>query len=239
MRPKNILIASSLISLFIIGGVIGFIRAANNTNANEISPEMQAQIATREAAYNDLIAQANNQIQTLNEQVNALQDGKEIVNGQQTISVEEAVAAAQQSTASEDYLQGVPELASFDGQAVYSVNFINGTVYVDAFSGEVLYSSIPVKIDSQQAVQIAADYLQVSDTSKANVQTVVVDGAEFFKVTLSNYVFFIDENGNITKVQVIQYTSTSSNSSGSSTSHESSEREHEDEDEHEDEHDDD
>jgi uncharacterized membrane protein len=237
MRQKTILIASILISLFIIGGVIGFIRAANNTNANELSPEVQAQIATREAAYNDLIAQANDQIQTLNEQVNALQDGKEIVNGQQTISVDEAVAAAQQSADIEDYLQGVPELASFEGQTVYSVNFTSGTVYVDAFNGEVLYSSIPVKIDGQKAVQIAADYLQVSDTSKANVQTVVVDGAEFYKVTLSNYVFYIDAYGNITKVQVIQYTSTSSSSSGSSSSHESSEREHENE--HEDEHDDD
>ena len=229
MRQKNILIVSILISLFIIGGVIGFIRAANNPNANEISPELQAQIAMREAAYNDLIAQANDQIQTLNEQVNALQDGKEIVNGQQTISVDEAVAAAQQSAANDDYLQGVPELASFEGKTVYSVNFTSGTVYVDAFSGEILYSSIPVKIDSQQAVQIAADYLQVSDTSRANVQSVAIDGAEFYKVTLGNYVVYIDAYGNITKVQVIQYTSTSSSSSGSSSSHESGEREHEDE----------
>ena len=229
MRQKNILIVSILISLFIIGGVIGFIRAANNPNANEISPELQAQIAMREAAYNDLIAQANDQIQTLNEQVSALQDGKEIVNGQQTISVDEAVAAAQQSAANDDYLQGVPELASFEGKTVYSVNFTSGTVYVDAFSGEILYSSIPVKIDSQQAVQIAADYLQVSDTSRANVQSVAIDGAEFYKVTLGNYVVYIDAYGNITKVQVIQYTSTSSSSSGSSSSHESGEREHEDE----------
>ena len=236
MRQKTILIASILISLFIIGGVIGFIRAANNTNTNEVSPEMQAQIATREAAYNDLIAQANDQIQTLNEQVNALQNGKEIVNGQQTISVDEAVAAAQQSAASDDYLQGVPELASFEGQTVYSVNFTSGTVYVDAFSGEVLYSSIPVKIDNQQAVQIAADYLQIGDTSRANVQTVVIDGAEFYKVSLGSYVVYIDAYGNITKVQEIQYTSTSSSSSSSSSSHESSEHEyeHEDEDEHDD-----
>jgi hypothetical protein len=229
MRQKTILIASILISLFIIGGVIGFIRAANNTNTNALSPEMQAQIATREAAYNDLIAQANDQIQTLNEQVSALQDGKEFVNGQQTISVDEAVAAAQQSAATDDYLQGVPQLASFEGKTVYSVNFTSGTVYVDAFSGEVLYSSIPVKIDSQQAVQIAADYLQVNDTSRANVQSVVIDGAEFYKVTLGNYVVYIDAYGNITKVQVVQYTSTSSSSSGSSSSHESGEREHEDE----------
>ena len=235
MRKTTILIASTLISLFIIGGVIGFIRAANNTNANEISPEVQAQIATREAAYNELISQANNQIQTLNEQVNALQDGKEIVNGQQTISVDEAVAAAQQIAAGDDYLQGIPELASFEGQTVYSVNFTSGSVYVDAFNGEVLYSNIPVKIDGQQAVQIAADYLQVSDTSRANVQTVVVDGAEFYKVTLGNYVVYLDAYGNITKVQVIQYTSTSSSSSSSSSSHESGEHE----DEHEDEHDDD
>ncbi len=234
MSQKTILIASVLISLFIIGGAIGLIQARNNANADTLSPEMQAQLATREAAYNDLITQANNQIQSLNEQVSAMQAGKDYVDGKPTISAEEAIQAARDSAAGDDYLQGIPELASFEGQTVYNVAFTSGQVYVDAFSGAVLYSSIPVKIDSQQAIQVAADYLQINDTSRATVQTVVLEGSEFYKVTLSSYVVYIDAYGSITKVQEIQYTTTSSSSS---SSHESYEHEHEDE--HEDEHDDD
>ncbi|MDK2980191.1 MAG: hypothetical protein PWQ55_538 [Chloroflexota bacterium] len=229
MSQKTILIASVLISLFIIGGVIGFAQAKNNANADSLSPEMQVQLATREAAYNDLIAQANDQIQSLNEQVSAMQAGKDYVDGQPTISAEEAIQAARDSAAGDDYLQGIPELASFEGQTVYNVAFTSGQVYVDAFSGAVLYSSIPVKIDSQQAIQVAADYLQINDTSRATVQTVVLEGSEFYKVNLGSYVVYIDAYGSITKVQEIQYTATSSSSSSSSSSHESYEHEHEDE----------
>jgi hypothetical protein len=230
MRKTIILGASLILSLFVIGGVISITRAANARN--DANTELQAQIATREAAYNELIGQANQQIQTLNDQVTALQEGKNVVDGRQTIRVEDAVAAAQKEAGSDDYLMGVPELANYEGRTVYSVNFIDGTVYVDAFNGEVVYSSIPVKINEQQAIQIAANYLQVSDTSRATVQTVAVDGADFYKVTIGNYVVYIDAYGNITRVQVIQYAPQTSNaSSSSSSSHESGEHEeHEDDD---------
>ena len=241
MDKKYLFGGAMILTLFVLGGVIGITRAATNKQDNQESAatELQNQIATREAAYNALIAEANQQIETLNSQVTAMQEGSSMVDGQKTITAQEAINYARTQLNEEDYLLKIPELASYQDRTVFDVSFASGTVYVDAFSGEILYSSIPVKIDEQQAVTIAGNYLGVTDLSGASVQLVELEGSQFFKVTVSSYVLYIDSFGNITKVQTIQYVSQSSSSGSSSSSYE---REHDDDDheyEHEEEDDDD
>ena len=238
MEKKYLFGSAVILTLFILGGVIGITRAATNNQADleSANSEMQDQIAARESAYKALIAEANQQIETLNSQVSALQDGSSMIDGQKTITAQEAVYFARNTLNEEDYLLKIPELANYQGHTVFEVSFTSGTVYVDAFSGEILYNSIPVKIDEQQAITIARDYLEVTDLSNASVQLVELEGSEFYKVSISSYVLYIDSIGNITKVQTIQYASQSSSSSSSSSSQE---RDDDHEDDHEEEDDDD
>ena len=239
MNKKYFVVVLAFIVLAVLGGVVGIAKAAsgNKNTLDSLDPDLQAQITAREAAYSDLITQANEQIEELNDQVTTLQNGSSMVSGQKTITVQQAVDYAMQSLNETDYLLDVPELASYQDRPVFNVSFTNGQVYVDAFSGEIVFSSIPEKIDEQQALKIAADYLGITDISAGVVQKVVLEGNDFFTVTFGSYIIYIDSTGNITKVQVIQYTSPTT-SSGSASS--SNEREDDDHDyEHEDDDDDD
>lgn len=229
MNKKQLFGSSFILALFILGGIIGLTRAASSNRNNEenISPAIQEQIDAREAAYNNLIAEANQQIKDLNSQVNALQEGSEIVSGKETISAQEAVELAKEILDEDDYLLDIPQLASYQDQTIFAVNFTSGSVYVDAFSGEIVFSNIPEKIGEQEAIVIAAEYLGISNQVNAQVQKVELEGSDFFSVSIGNYIVYIDEYGNITKVQSIEYVSQSSKSS-------SYENEHEDD--HEDEH---
>ena len=232
MNQKVILGLSIGLTTLILTGVVVFTRinSVENSVKDPISPELQLQLTTREEAYNQIISQANQQIQDLNNQVSALQDGSSIISGKKTITMEEAIQSARQMLSEEDYLLGIPRIVELQSSTAFEVNFTSGTVYVDAFNGDIIESSIPVKIDSQQAIAIAGDYLGITDLSKATVQEVDIEGSAFYKVTIDKYVFYIDSYGNISKIQEIQYTTTSSGGSSSTSSHE-----HEREDEHEDE----
>jgi TolA-binding protein len=233
MTKKQIFGSSIILTLFILGGIIGVTRAASNDQTgDEISPELYEQIEAREAAYNDLINEANQQIEDLNSQVAALQDGSSIISGEETITAQEAVNFARESLNEDDYLLDIPQLATYQDQTIFTVNFTSGTVYVNAFNGEIVFSNVPQKIDEQQAIAIAAEYLGISDQTSANVQSVELEGSSFFKVNISSYVVYIDAYGNITKVQSIQYASPSTSSSSSSSNHD--DHHDDDDDEHED-----
>jgi len=160
----------------------------------------------------------------------ARQEGKDLISGQKTISAKEAIELARLKVNTEDYLLNIPELAKYQNKTVFEVSFTSGMVYVDAFSGEVVYSDVPVKISPEQAIQIAGQYLNINDLSRATVQSILLEGSEFYKVTINNYVLYIDAYGNINKVQIVQYAPQQSSSSGSS-SYERNDDEHETEDE--------
>ena len=229
MNKKHLVVILAFMILAVLGGVVGIAKAAsgNKNTLDSIDPDLQAQLAAREAAYSDLITQANEQIEELNDQVTTLQSGSNLVSGQKTITIQQAVDYAMQSLNETDYLLDIPELASYQDHPVFNVSFTSGQVYVDAFSGEILYSSIPEKIDEQQALKIAADYLGIVDISAGVVQKVVLEGNDFYTVTFGGYVIYIDSTGNITKVQVIQYTSSTSGSGSASSSNERENDDHE------------
>lgn len=231
MRQKYILGGSIVLTLVLLGTALAVINFSGQKENAASSADVSLQTATREAAYQDVIAQANRKIEALNEKVVALQDGKDLVSGQETISAKEAIEFARQKVNAEDYLLNIPELAKYQKRTVFEVSFTSGTVYVDAFNGEVVYSNVPVKINSDQAIQIAGQYLNASDLSKASVQSILLEGSEFYKVTINNYILYIDAFGNINKVQVVQYAPQQSSASTSSSSHrEEGEAEHESED---------
>lgn len=227
MEQRKLWVLSILLTLVIIGGGVAIYQVTVN-HRNEQNAEFQSQIENRETEYNGLIEQANQKIQALNEQVTVLQDGRKMVSGKQTISLQEAVELAKQNANDGDYLLGIPELADYQGMTVYGVSFTSGTVYVDAFTGEIVFSSVPHRISADQAIQLAGQYLKTNDLSKANVQSIVLEGKEFFKVTIGNYVIYVDAFGNISKVQLIQYAPQAASSSTSPRRSDGGEHENED-----------
>lgn len=233
MGNKYIVAGSVILTLILLGGMAAIINYSSQTRNNAANSALLSQASTREAAYQDLIAKANQEIQSLNEKVVALQEGKDLISGQKTISAKEAVELARQEVAAEDYLLNIPELAQYQDRTVFEVRFTSGTVYVDAFNGEIAYSDIPVKISPEQAIQIAGQYLNIDDLSRASVQTIQLDGGEFYKVSINNYILYIDAYGSINKVQIVQYapqqsSSGSSNSERDDDDHEEDEHEAED-----------
>jgi hypothetical protein len=132
------------------------------------------------------------------------------------LTADGVLSIAYQVAGNDQVLSGVPQLVNFQGTTAYEIPFINGMMYIDANSGAVLSNNVKIQINEQQAIQIAADYLGVNNTSNFVVKRIVIDGTEAFKVYVNNYVLVVDKFGTITTFQVIQYTS--SNTSGSSSS---------------------
>ena len=128
MNKKYFVVVLAFIVLAVLGGVVGIAKAAsgNKNTLDSLDPDLQAQITAREAAYSDLITQANEQIEELNDQVTTLQNGSSMVSGQKTITVQQAVDYAMQSLNETDYLLDVPELASYQDRPVFNVSFTTG-----------------------------------------------------------------------------------------------------------------
>ncbi len=215
MTTKKAIIISAVsvaLILLISFGVTSAIAITRN-NA-QIDAEVANKIAEREVAYRQLIEEANQRIQTLNAQV----QGVSPVNQSQTmLSADGALSIAYQTAGNDQILSGVPQLVNFQGTTAYEIPFINGMMYIDAVSGSILSNSVKAQITEQQAVEIAADYLGINNTSSAVVTSLAVEGTEVYKVTIANYVLFVDKFGTITKVQVVQYNSPSSGGSKSSS----------------------
>jgi uncharacterized membrane protein YkoI len=186
---------------------------AINRNSSQIDAEVASRIAEREVAYRQLIEEANQRIQALNAQVQGVSPASQT---QAMLTADGVLSIAYQVAGNDQVLSGVPQLVNFQGTIAYEIPFINGMMYIDANSGAVLSNNVKIQINEQQAIQIAADYLGVNNTSNFVVKRIVIDGTEAFKVYVNNYVLVVDKFGTITTFQVIQYTS--SNTSGSSSS---------------------
>lgn len=214
MTTKKAIVISAVsvaLILLISFGVTSVI--AVNRNGSQIDAAVANRIAEREVAYRQLIEEANQRIQALNAQV---QGASPVNQSQSMLSADGALTIAYQAAGNDQVLAGVPQLVNFQGTTAYEIPFINGMIYIDANSGAVLFSGVRKQVTEQQAVEIAASYLGVANTSSAVVVRLAVDGTEVFKVTIANYILFVDQYGTITKVQVVQYTSSNSGSSGSS-----------------------
>jgi hypothetical protein len=142
------------------------------------------------------------------------------------------LSIAYQTAGNDQVLSGVPQLVSFQGTSAYEIPFVNGMMYIDAISGAVLSNNVRPQINEQQAIQISADYLGVTNTSNFVVNRLSIDGTDVFKVYVNNYVLVVDKYGTITTFQVIKTAPSGSGSSGSSKDddHEENDDDHEEKD---------
>jgi len=247
MKPSRVLLASIFITaviLAMIGGISSLAMANAKTAASEDTTVEVFQ--QREAEYQQLIEQANQQLAEANQKLQAVQ--VQNTPAQQNsptatslpVSAEQAEQAARQFA---DPLQAFLKnagLVSFEGRAAYELVFQNGSIFIDAQTGDMLFNgTIPQEIDANKAVQIASDYLKNKDVLQAD--QISFRGAPLFRVIFKNgMMVYMDLTGQITymlksspKVIVQEV---SSGGGGGAGYFESDHEEHEDE--HENEHDD-
>ena len=210
---KAILISAVSVALILLisFGITSVL--AINRNSAQIDAEVASRIAEREAKYRQLIEEANLRIQALNAQVQGVTPASQT---QSMLTADGVLSIAYQAAGSDQVLSGVPQLVSFQGTPAFEIPFINGMMYIDAISGAILSNNVRAQINEQQAIQISADYLGVTNTSNFVVNRLSIDGTDVFKVYVNNYVLVVDKYGTITTFQVIKSAPSSSGSSGSS-----------------------
>ncbi len=227
MKQNTALLLSLGVTVFILLIVAGVLnpqivlgKSTNQAAAVDqaaIDQQVQQALAEREAAYNQLLTeanqrleQANQQIQTMSQQVQQMQASPAAPSqsaqpvSSQYISVDAAQQAAQ-AVAGSASLTKAPELVSFEGKVAYEVAFDKGNVYVDATSGQVLMNETatqqPQEITKDQAVQIAEQYL--GKTSIYLADTVTLSGHQVYRVIFNSGDFvYLDKTGQITYVQL-------------------------------------
>lgn len=120
----------------------------------DLNAQVEALIQQREAAYRDLIKQANDQLQAAYQQQaataraaaaprtttvanpTAAQPAAPAV----AVSVEGAASVAANVAFNNQPMVKTPELVLFSGHVAYEVVFKHGSIYVDANSGQVLFN---------------------------------------------------------------------------------------------------
>jgi hypothetical protein len=127
--------------LITIGGVIAAYAQSRTAVTPEVrvedvlnDPTVQAALREREAAYQQLIDEANQRLAEVSAPV------EETIVNEYPVSVGLAVALGQGELGGGTLLRQ-PELVSFNGRAAYELIFDRGQVYVDATSGAILYNS--------------------------------------------------------------------------------------------------
>ena len=130
----------------------------------DVMAQAQALIQQRDAEYRQLIDQANQRLQAVYQQQQAIAQAAQAAQAAQVAQAASAAPTAPSSapaaqpaaptftvspdTAASIALQAAngatliraPELVRFEGQVAYEVGFTRGAVYVDANSGQVLYN---------------------------------------------------------------------------------------------------
>lgn len=193
--------------------------------------QLLQQMAERETAYQNLIAEANNRIDSLNQEVLTLSQVTPQVEKSYGLSPEAAAQIALLAVNNKDSLVQLPEMVDYEGSVAYEVKMTKGLLYIDADTGAILFNNVPQRIDEKKAAEIAGEYLGGMDPRYAIVKTVQLNGSDIFQVNLNNYIVYLDPYGQVIKAQVIRYTDNSStNNTSSSSSSSSSNVEHHDDD---------
>ena len=224
MTTKKAVVISAVVIVMILIITFGISNVvANQNNASQVDVDLVSKIAEREASYRLLLEEANQRIATLNSQIQGSPEVSEAVanteettntENQHLLTAEAALEIANQSLGDNEVLSGVPQLVSFQGTTAFEIPFTDGVMYIDAASGAILSSSVQNQITEEQAIAAVAEYLNIKNTSNAVVKKYNIDGTDFYKVFINNYVLFVDKYGTITKFQIVQ---SSSNSSGGSS----------------------
>lgn len=248
MKSKIVLFSSIVVSVFLILTVVGVVfamrgnatPAASNTQVDntsgsapspdEVAANLSRQYATREASYQMLIAEANQRIETLNNEVASAGQQKSQISAQLGITAEKAVQIAMETAGGNESLLALPDLVNYQGTEAFEVALSDGSVYVDAKAGTVLFNGVSQKITSQQAGEIAGKYLGGMNPKYATIKLVNLNGIEIYQVTFSGdkeYVVFIDLTGNVIKAQIYNYAGGGGGGGGGSSSVASRDDDHE------------
>lgn len=212
MKPSKVLLVSVFITaiiLVIIGGVTSIAMANKPSKSDTATTEAVQAYQQREAEYNQLIQQANQQLAEANAKLQAIQSqaAQNPAAAQPStgtlnvaISIDKAEQIARQAADPSSLMQKKPDLVSFEGKAAYEVVFQKGSIYIDAQNGSVLFNgTVPQEITAEKAAQIASDYLQ-------NKDILLVDQITFRKAPLYRVIFkngmmvYLDTTGQITYI---------------------------------------
>ena len=142
MKNRVIVTLSVFLTAVLIVFGVGVSKAVANRNNPQSAgvAETVAYYTTREAQYQQLIADANNTITQANQQIMALQGQTSPTEASYAVSIEQAVqlanAAAGESTAQ------VPTLVNYSGVAAYEVVYPDGKLYIDANTGNDIQFSV-------------------------------------------------------------------------------------------------
>jgi uncharacterized membrane protein YkoI len=167
MTQKTALILSAVLTAFVLvvgGGVIArvsqpepapaatpIVAPADTAPIADVTAQVQELVQQREAQYRQLIDQANQRLQAMNQQLAAAPVAQAApapaapaparsTTPQFAVSAEQAtniaVGAANGST-----MIRQAELVRFEGKVAYEVGFTRGAIYIDANTGAVLFNS--------------------------------------------------------------------------------------------------
>jgi LysM repeat protein len=178
-------VVSVIMTLVITLGVTGV--TAKNQTASQIDLALVNKVAEREATYRQLLEEANQRILSLNAQLQGIAPANA---NQPLLTADKALAIAYKSVGDKESLEGVPQLVSYNGTTSFEIPFIDGTMYVDAASGAILSSNVKMQISDQQAIDVAANYLGI--TNSTSTTTHVVAQGE----TISSIAFKYGKNMN-------------------------------------------
>jgi hypothetical protein len=236
MKKKMVFMVSLILTAFtaVIGiGVVKAIQETETTSVPVIDAALEKQIVEREAAYQELITEANKRIEVLNSRI---EEVSSVEPTQAGISPEEAALTALQISKYQSALMGLPELVIFEDRTAYEVELTDGIMYIDFLSGELLFNNVPERVNEEQAAQIAAEFLGGMDPRYAQVKLTLLDETKIFQVSLNGYIVYLDQFGTILRAQAIQYNEvqTASNSGSvqqTSNNQDDDSKEHEEHDE--------
>jgi len=247
MTQKMAITLSATLSAFVlalIAGVSGFMAKGEAPVADTFSQQEVAQIISeRDAAYEEVIAEANRQL--------AAAQGSSSVEGANTSAEGESLSAyiepelasllASQLAVGDASALASAELVDFEGTVAYEIPFSAGNIYMDAISGDLLFngtiSLAPSLITQSEATAIAGAYMEGKKIYKVELYS--LNGEDVYRVKFVNSdAVFVNQYGQIVLVRLAPEGQTASKDSGSSYHDDDDDDDDDDPEEHEEEDDD-
>jgi uncharacterized membrane protein len=174
MKQKTLLVVSIVLTVFvltILGGVVSTVQGAgkastatNTQSADLASPDpatldanIQQTIQAREAAYQDLISQANARLQQMQAEQEALQAQIKALQSQSSDPTSPAQVSPQQAAQIAAQYMGHSDLYSVEttssnGATAYKVTFSSGNIVLVSLDGQVIsVQSAPKASSSTQS----------------------------------------------------------------------------------------
>lgn len=174
MKQKTLLVVSIVLTVFvltILGGVVSTVQGAgkastatNTQSADLASPDpatldanIQQTIQAREAAYQDLISQANARLQQMQAEQEALQAQIKALQSQSSDPTSPAQVSPQQAAQIAAQYMGHSDLYSVEttssnGATVYKVTFSSGNIVLVSLDGQIIsVQSAPKASSSTQS----------------------------------------------------------------------------------------